>query len=319
MEVKASAPGKVILFGEHAVVYGKPAIAVAIDKRAIVTIKKNKEDVISVNIDKLGVHADINPLNYTISLKRGESGILKYVIESLKMVHDGSPITVDIDLEIPIGAGLGSSAAVTVATLSAASKYNDNKISLEKISKYAHQVELNVQKSASPIDTTISTYGGAVYLSENAEEIKSIDIPLNFPLIISYTPRRGNTGELVEKVKIRKELYPQIINPLIDSMGILTNTALESILREDYATVAELMNINHGFLDSLGVNTQELSNMVYTARKAGALGSKITGAGGGGSIVAYCPENHSKVLSALQNIEDAITVNISQKGVEYIN
>ena len=318
MEVEASAPGKVILFGEHAVVYGKPAIAVAVDKRAIIKISENEKDHIRVHIDNLGASATLDQLNHEISVENGKSGILKYVLEALKMVHNASPIDIEIDLKLPIGAGLGSSAAVTVATIAAASKYNNNKLTKKEIAQKAHQVELNVQNSASPIDTTISTYGGAVYLSENAEYIKPLNINWDYPLIIGFTPRPGNTGKLVEQVRLRKEAYPDIINPIIDSMGLLTKTALKALLEKDHTKIGDLMNINHGFLDCLGVNTKELSNMVYTARKTGALGAKITGAGGGGSIVALCPENNLNVLSALRDIEDAVEVCVSQTGVEYV-
>lgn len=319
MEVKASAPGKVILFGEHAVVYGKPAIAVAVDKRAVIKISENQEDNIKVYINNLNISATLDQKNNQIIMENGKSGILKYVLEALKMVHDASPVTIEIDLDIPIGAGFGSSAAVTVATLAAASRYNHRKLSRKEIARKAYKVELNVQNSASPLDTTISTYGGAVYLSPNAEAIRKLELNWNYPLVIGFTPRKENTGKLVEKVRLRKEAYPDIINPLLDAMGILTETALKSIIKKKYSDLGELMNINHGFLDCLGVNTRELSNMVYTARKTGALGAKITGAGGGGSIVALCPENHLKILKALKKIEDAVEVNISQTGLEYID
>ncbi|MDI6643602.1 MAG: mevalonate kinase [Methanobacteriaceae archaeon] len=319
MEAKASAPGKVILFGEHAVVYGKPAIAVAVDKRAVIKISENKEDTIKVYIKNLNISATIDQLNNHIIIDNGNPGILKYVLESLKRVHDASPVTIEIDLDIPIGAGFGSSAAVTVATLAAASKYNHKNLTKKEIAQKAHEVELSVQNSASPLDTTISTFGGAVYLAANAEEIKKLELNWTYPLVIGFTPRKEDTGKLVEKVRLRKEAYPDIINPLLDAMGILTETALKFIIEKKYSYLGELMNINHGFLDCLGVNTKELSNMVYTARKTGALGAKITGAGGGGSIVALCPENNLKILSALKNIEDAIEVNISHEGLEFID
>ena len=296
-----------------------PAIAVAVDKRAVTKISENNEDNIRVNIKNLNISATLDQLNNHIIIENGKTGILKYVLEALKMVHDASPVNIQIDLNIPVGAGLGSSAAVTVATLAAASKYNNKNLTRKEIAQKAYEVELKVQNSASPLDTTISTYGGAVYLSPHAEEIKKLEINWNFPLVIGFTPRKENTGKLVEKVRLRKEAYPDIINPLLDAMGILTETALKYIIEKEYSNLGELMNINHGFLDCLGVNTKELSNMVYTARKTGALGAKITGAGGGGSIVALCPENNLKILSALKNIEDAIEVSISQRGLEYID
>ncbi|HEX3012942.1 MAG TPA: mevalonate kinase, partial [Methanobacterium sp.] len=245
-----------------------------------------------------------------------KKGILKYILESIRKIHDGSGMEINIDVNIPIGGGLGSSAAVTVATIAAVSAYNKIDLKEEEIAKYAHGVELAVQKSASPLDTTISTYGGLIYLEANAEDIVQLDIDYDIPVVIGYTDTRGDTGKLVEAVKIRRDIYPDIINPVIDSIESITQEAKEAILENDKKRIGELMNINHGLLDALGVNTKELSSMVYTARNAGACGSKITGAGGGGSIIAYCPDGTDEVISAIDKTESALKADISSEGVK---
>lgn len=316
MQVKASAPGKAILFGEHAVVYGKPAIAMAINKRACVEVLEGNNNKINVNIRDLGIKGCIDFDNGIIMSDSPKKGILKYILESIKKVHDGSGMEINLDVNIPIGGGLGSSAAVAVATIAAVSAYNELDLKEEEIAKYAHEVELAVQKSASPLDTTISTYGGLIYLEANAEDIMQLDIDYDIPVVIGYTDTRGDTGKLVEAVKIKRDVYPEIINPVIDSIEIITEEAKEAILNNDKKRIGELMNINHGLLDALGVNTKELSNMVYTARNAGACGSKITGAGGGGSIIAYCPDGTDKVISAINETESALKADISREGVK---
>lgn len=316
MQVKASAPGKAILFGEHAVVYGKPAIAMAINKRACVEVLEGNNNKINVNIRDLGIKGCIDFDNGIIMSDSPKKGILKYILESIKKVHDGSGMDINLDVNIPIGGGLGSSAAVAVATIAAVSAYNELDLKEEEIAKYAHEVELGVQKSASPLDTTISTYGGLIYLEANAEDIMQLDIDYDIPVVIGYTDTRGDTGKLVEAVRIKRDVYPEIINPVIDSIEIITEEAKEAILNNDKKRIGELMNINHGLLDALGVNTKELSNMVYTARNAGACGSKITGAGGGGSIIAYCPDGTDKVISAINETESALKADISREGVK---
>jgi len=315
MQITASAPAKAILFGEHAVVYGKPAIAMALDKRAYVNVSKREDDEIHVNIRDLGITGSIDFDEDIIISDSPKKGILKYVFESLKRTHNGSGLEIDIDVNIPIGGGLGSSAAVTVATISAVSKYNNNDLKKDEIAKYAHEVELEVQKSASPLDTTVSTYGGLIYLKKDAKGIISLNNNYDIPVVIGYTDSRGNTGKLVESVRIRKKNYPEVINPVIDSIEYLTEEAKDAILKNDQKKIGELMNINNGLLDALGVNTKELSNMVYIARKAGALGSKLTGAGGGGSMIAYCPNGIDRVISAINEVENAIKADISKNGV----
>ncbi len=316
MHVKASAPGKAILFGEHAVVYGKPAIAMAISKRSCVEVLEGSTSNINVNIKDLGIKGCIDFNSGAIISDSPKKGILKYILESIKKVHDGSGIDINIDVNIPIGGGLGSSAAVTVATIAAVSAYNEIDLKEEEIAKYAHEVELVVQKSASPLDTTISTYGGLIYLETNAEDIVQLNIDYDIPVVIGYTDTRGDTGKLVEAVRIRRDIYPEIINPVINSIELITEEAKQAILENDKKRVGELMNINHGLLDALGVNTKELSNMVYTARNAGACGSKITGAGGGGSIIAYCPGGTGNVISAINETENALKADISKEGVK---
>ena len=318
MQFKASAPGKVILFGEHAVVYGKPAIAVAVKKYAHITIKERRDTQINLKVAGTNVQASLNLEDETIKSQsdQKELGILKYVLKALKLIQNEPTKGMDIFLEIemPVGAGLGSSAAVTVATLAAADKFYKTELKLKEIASLAHQVELEVQKAASPIDTTLSTYGGAIYLEKNAINIEKLPLNWELPLVIGHTPRESNTAEMIEKVQRIKEEYPSVINPLLESIEKVTDAAKEALLNNDERKLAELMNINHGHLDALGVNTKKLSKMVYDARETGALGSKITGAGGGGSIIAFCPEKSEEVLLKLKS-KNAFKAHITYEGV----
>jgi len=315
--VTASAPGKTILFGEHAVVYGKPAIAAAVDKRAFVSIEEREDNKTHVRIDQLGITGYLNIEKGTIKLDNGQKneGILKYVLLALMKTGSRDGLEITINMDIPVGAGLGSSAAVTVATVKASSSFHDIELTMDEIAKLAHQVELLVQGSASSIDTILSTYGGIVYLSRDAEEIIKLDIDPEIPLIIGYTSKRGNTGKLVESVRLKMEKSPQVMIPLFNSMEALTNGAREALTSGDHRMICEFMNINHGLLDAIGVNTDELSKMVYIARKSGALGSKLTGAGGGGSMIAYCPGKVDVVIKSINQFENAFKVKISAEGV----
>nr|WP_319374689.1 mevalonate kinase [uncultured Methanobacterium sp.] len=343
MTARASAPGKAILFGEHSVVYGKPAIAVAVDKRANVTIREGTDDSICVKIPELDVYGVIdietglisqdNDLlsqekllsqeNGIVSLKNQDTvdaGILKFIKSALFRTELGSSLDhgldITVDLEIPIGAGLGSSAAITVATLAAAARYYQLELSLETLALTAHQVELEVQGAASPLDTTVSTHGGFLYFTRERGAVK-IKPALEMPLVVGYTSQPGNTGILVQQVRKLCNDHPTIIKPIIGLMGNVTNQARESITQGEEERVGELMNINQGLLDSLGVNTDELSRLIYHARSAGAIGSKLTGAGGGGSMIAYCPGKTREVLEELQSIDNAFQVGISSKGVTW--
>ena len=314
--VTASAPGKTILFGEHAVVYGKPAIAAAVDRRVYVKVEKREDNLTHVSIEELKVSGFLNLEDNSIELENGDrKSILEYVLKSLLKAKSKGGMEVTINLDIPIGAGLGSSAAVTVATIKAASTLNDIIYTKEEIAKLAHQVELEVQGSASPIDTTLSTHGGIIYLSKDAKEIINLNINYEVPIVVGYTSKRGNTGKLIESVRLKMEKHPQVMIPILNSMESLTNGAKEAMLNGDQQMIGEFMNINQGLLDAIGVNTEELSKMVFNARKIGALGSKLTGAGGGGSIIAYCPGKVDEVVSCINEFENAFKIGISRDGV----
>ena len=314
--VTASAPGKTILFCEHAVVYGRPAIAAAVDRRVYVKVEMRDDNRIHVNVEDLKVSGFLNLEDSTIELEKGEKkSILEYVLRSLIKSDSTGGLEITINLDIPIGAGLGSSAAITVATIKAASTFNNIKLTNEEIAKLAHQVELEVQGSASPIDTTLSTHGGIIYLSRDAEEIIKLNIDNEIPIVIGYTYKRGNTGKQIEAVRLKMEKYPKIMIPILNSMESITNGAREALINGDQEMIGEFMNINHGLLDAIGVNTEELSKMVFDARKTGAIGSKLTGAGGGGSIIAYCPGRVDEVVSCINEFENAFKISISRDGV----
>ncbi|MCQ2977799.1 MAG: mevalonate kinase [archaeon] len=314
MESVATAPGKTILFGEHSVVYDEPAIAGAVNKRAKIKISSAKNNYTTFKSYDLAFEAILDTRNSSYKLVRGKPGIIRYVLNALSKFHDHSPIDIELSLNLPIGSGLGSSAAVTVATIAALFDYHGTPFDKEYLANCAHGVELDVQGIASPLDTLVSTYGGLVYLSRE-KKIVHFDNHLEVPFVIGFTTKYSNTGKMVRNVRSLKERYPELIEPIIETMGKIANEGRVAILKNDVDKLANLMNFNQGLLDSLGVNTQELSRMVYIARKNGATGSKITGSGGGGSMIALCPNNPDKVANAINRFDNTIKVNFSKEGI----
>ncbi len=314
MIAKASAPAKAILFGEHSVVYGEPAIAGAVNKRAYVTVKESECEKSIFRAPNINFEAELLTSEKKYILRKGKPGIIRYILESVYRAHDHTPIDITLTSNVPIGSGLGSSAAVTVATLAALYRYHNIRLNKKSLAHDVHMVEQAVQGVASPLDTLVSTYGGLVYLSRN-KKVERFNVNFNVPFVVGFTTKHGNTGKMVKDVKNLKDRNPKIINPVITAMGNLTNYAKQAILKRDFNTVGELMNINHGFLDVIGVNTLELSRMVYNAREAGAIGSKTTGAGGGGSIIALCPGKVEEVANAIARDDNILKIHFTRKGV----
>lgn len=318
MNAITSAPAKIILFGEHSVVYGEPAIAMAINKGVTVQIKKGSASQTIVKSKDLDFQAKLNTRKGIYHLKHGKPGIIKYILATLGEVHNHTPIDIDIGLNFPIGSGMGSSAALTVALLSAIYQYNGEDVDKDFIAKKAHSIEVKVQGAASPLDTSVSTYGGLIYLNEK-RQIKKMKSKIDDAFVAGFTSKKGSTAQMVKNVGILKEKFPKIMDPTIHTMGEITREAKKSIESGNSDKIGELMNINHGLLDCIGVNTKELSRMVYVSRNAGAVGSKITGSGGGGSILAYCPNKINKVYKTLNKYERAIKVRVASEGLKIIN
>lgn len=317
MQVTASAPGKAILFGEHSVVYGKPAIALAVNKKAQVQLEPKEGDDVRVEINPLNLRATLDPHTGTIETDNSpKQGILRYILASLQELNLTEGVDVNIDLELPIGSGLGSSAAITVATIAALATYMQIDLGKEEIAKLAHQTELKVQGAASPLDTLMAAKGGIRYLAKNAEENRRIKLSSDLPLLVAHIPRKTNTGILAKEVRLRRDSFPEIINPIFEVMEQVTEQAYKILHKDEVSSLGDLMNINQGLLDALGVNTRKLSDLIYTAREAGAKGSKITGAGGGGSILVYCPDTLGEVYHKLKSRAQVFPVEICEEGVK---
>ncbi len=308
--VTASAPGKVILFGEHAVVYGEPSLVAALDRRTYVEANSREDNKINIS-SVLGDNASLgNDLSW--DMKDDFRYVKKAVSLVFERINNSTGLDILIKSDVPPSSGLGSSAAVTVATIMAVSEIVGLKIDKKEIADMGHKVELEVQGAASPTDTSISTFGGVLLVKPAEKEVEHLEAEL--PLTIGYTGVERSTKALVDKVRRQKDDNPDLVDPIIKHMGRLTREA--KVLIEAGESIGELMNINHGLLESLDVSTKQLSQAVNAARKAGAKGAKLTGAGGGGCMVALTPQNQAEVMKAIQGCDcEAFSASISKEGV----
>ncbi len=299
----ASAPGKVILFGEHAVVYRKPAIVCAIGRRVRVSAERRGEGITVVERGRKH------------RLTRG-SGRFRYVAEAVELAFreagERAGVELRITSELPEAAGLGSSAAVSVATLLAVLSMLGVEVSQEKLAELGHRVELRVQGAASPTDTAVATHGGVLYIQPEGYE--RIDAP-PLRLVVGDTRRKRRTAEQIRRVRELYGRYPEVVGGLLEAIGLTTVAARREMSAGRVARIGELMNINHHLLEALGVSTPELNRLVSAARAAGAEGAKLTGAGGGGCMVALAQTRHSEVLEALSSVSGAFSTEISSEGV----
>ncbi len=308
-----SAPGKVILFGEHAVVYGEPALVGAIERRVRVMVRRLDEKVIKVYSDTIGTGK-----KFTFAELQDAEGAFRYVKRAVSIafeeVGEKTGLELRISSELPPASGLGSSAAVSVATLKAVLTLLGKEVRNSSLAALAHRVELEVQGSASPTDTAAATHGGLLFVLPG-KGIERLDVREELPLIIGNTQKERSTKLLVAKVRRLKESLPGVVDPVIENIGRITKEARRCLEKGELTHMGELMNINHGLLEALGVSTPELSRLVYIARNAGAEGAKLTGAGGGGCMLAFAREKYKAVLEALGRESQALPAKVTFEGV----
>lgn len=308
------------MFGEHFVVEGQPAIAVAVSVRAYVSVEP-------IERDEIQVYSKNYNLAETYILRNRESWsgrMLPVAVAAYTTMLEAGRKTglkIDIDSQIPPSSGMGSSAAVSVATVHATSLTLGLELELKKISDIAYEAEKVVHGKPSGIDNTIAAFGGAIAYRKGEGFVQLKPVFRGVKLVLADTGKPRNTGEMVRKVLALKNTYPSILDPIYYSAGKLVVEAAQLLEQGEYEKLGNLMNINHGLLSAIGVSTKEIETLVHTARESGALGAKLTGAGGGGYIVALCRENDTeKVINALKNhATNILTVNLEQTGVRKEN
>jgi len=319
----ASAPGKVYLFGEHAVVYGEPAVPCAIERRARVTVEQLAEPTLRVHAEDLsldgftveyGLGGDDLDVDAPTSLVASATA---YVDEAIAQVREAVDETVGFEVTIesalPLGAGLGSSAAVVVAAIEAATREVGVGLDREELAERAYRVEHEVQDGqASRADTFCSTMGGAVRVE--GDDCRAIEAP-ELPFVVGFDGGAGDTGELVAAVRDLREEY-DFAADTVETIGDLVRAGEEALAAGDVGELGRLMDVNHGLLSALGVSAGSLDAMVWAARDAGAAGAKLTGAGGGGCVVALDDSDATETaLSYTPECEDAFRAELAHEGV----
>jgi mevalonate kinase len=322
----SSAPGKVYLFGEHAVVYGEPAVPCAIERRARVTVSERSDERVRLEAQELtldgfavtwGGDADDRPdVDVPTGLVEAAMGYVEGAIEAARDVADApdAGFDVTIESEIPLGAGLGSSAAVVVAAIDAATRELDAPIEREAVADRAFRVEHDVQDGeASRADTFCSAMGGAVRVQ--GDDCRALqDVP-NLPFVVGYDGGTGDTGALVADVRTLKNQYAFAADTLA-AVGDIVRRGEQALAEGDVTEVGRLMDFNHGLLSALGVSARSLDAMVWAAREANALGAKLTGAGGGGCIVALDrTEQTTTALEYTPGCDEAFRAELDTAGV----
>jgi mevalonate kinase len=295
----ASAPGKIILFGEHAVVYGRPAIAVPVlevSAKAIVTADPRGTPG-RVNIQapdiKLETTLDNLPTDHPLA------AVIINAASALRIDHIPA-CNIHVTSSIPVAAGMGSGAAVSVAILRAFSAFLGHALSDNQVCDLAYEVEKIHHGTPSGIDNTVITYAKPVYFVK-AEPIDILQVNRPFTIVIGDTGIQSPTAIVVSDVRKGWEKAMDKYAELFDAAGRIAKSARQAIENGSTESLGRLMDANHDLLCQLGVSCPELDALVEIARSAGAEGAKLSGGGRGGNMIALVtPEQAGNVAMALE-------------------
>ena len=293
--ISASAPGKVILFGEHAVVYGQPAIAVPVHDvaaKAIITPDiQAPSGRVQIEAPDAGISAELGALPEDDALAAAVNAALRAL-----GISQPPAFKLRISSTIPIGGGLGSGAAVSVAILRAVSAFLGHPLSEEQVSALAFEVEKLHHGTPSGIDNMVITYAKPVYFVID-RPIEFLEVAAPFTLLIAGSGASTPTRETVGAVRAGWQAEPERYERLFAQIGDLVNRARKVIETGDNKQLGPLMDTNHEALRQLGVSSPELDSLIGAARKAGAVGAKLTGGGRGGNMIALVEAKKAKLVA----------------------
>ena len=275
--------GKVILFGEHAVVHGYPAIAVGIERGVVAEASPADEDLLKLSPWNMDVRPD----------PTGEPLERAFAV-ALAAYSERPPIEVRAQIDLPAGAGLGCSAAIGVAVFHAVDEALGLERSREELAEAAIAWEKIFHGNPSGIDNTMSALGG-VALFRRDEPLQSLRSNKPLHLVIGYSGQSPSTQEMVSSVARQLESDPVRVNKAFEAIDVLVRNAKLAIEAGDHIALGQLLDLNHAILSSLMLCTTKLDAMCQAARNAGALGAKMTGGGGGGCMIALAPK-HDEAL-----------------------
>ena len=296
--VSASAPGKIILFGEHAVVYGRPAIAVPVTqvraKAAVTADPRGAPGQVRIIAKDIDLDVELDDLPQDHPLAQAVNGVAEMLkIERLPALR------LQISSTIPIASGLGSGAAVSTAIARGLSAFMGHPLTDDQVSYIAFRVDQKYHGTPSGIDNMVIAYAQPVFFMRGMP-FKRLCAAKPFTVVIGNTGISSPTSETVGDVRRQWQKDPQGYEQLFDQIGELAMQARDAIESGNVETIGPLMSRNHALLQTLNVSSLELDRLTTAALDAGSGGAKLCGGGRGGNMICLTsPERAPEIAQAL--------------------
>jgi mevalonate kinase len=286
MKAVSEAPGKVIISGEHFVVHGATAIAAAIERR--VRVEATRSEALSIG-SSIRDREQLKPV--------------RRLVQSLYGARREEPrVSLSITSALAEGAGLGSSAATMVATAGAVNALEGWGLDERSLVEAANAGERLVHGNPSGIDATTSAMGGVI-LFKRGEEPRRVELRAPITLMVAFSGRRRNTGRLIRRVAGMKQTYPALFASLCESATMVSGLCAGALTNGDSKSLGRLMTYNHAVLARAGASNRKLDQLVDLCLSSGCLGAKLTGAGGGGSVLAVPPADSNEAEAVARRLK----------------
>jgi mevalonate kinase len=275
---RASAPGKLMLLGEHAVLHGHRCIVCAVNQRMNILVTPRNDSKINIDSELGQYQADLkNPfVDPTFRF------VLSVIDQHKELLSHGFDLTIESEFDSTVG--LGSSAAVTAAMTAAVFHLADMDLDPVKIFDHSLVTVRTVQGTGSGADLAASVFGGILLYRFHPNEIK----PLKniYPISVIYSGAKTPTTDVIQRVEQKREHYPQQFEHIYNAMDASAGQAADAINRNDWKTFGELLALNQGLMQAIGVSTKKLTDIAYALQvNPGILGAKISGSGLGDCVV----------------------------------
>ncbi len=302
--IQVSAPGKLMLLGEHAVVYGRPCLVTAMNARLYMTLALTGTDTPSfsihapdVGVDQVwGYLADV--FAHGQALARGTRFIESALAVFRERFGLDRGVRIETHSDFSSQLGLGSSSATVACTLFGLARLLQIDIPPRHLFDLGLSAIRRVQQTGSGFDLASAIYGGTL-LYDNGEprRIVPLEVP-DLPLVVAYSGIKADTPTVVGRVQDLLHAWPAAVNGIFDTMGQLVADGRIALEHAQWNRLGQLMDMQHGLAHAIGVDTPETARLVFRAREAGAFGAKLSGAGGGDCVIALAPGDRRAAVEA---------------------
>lgn len=301
--VKVSAPGKLMLFGEHAVLYDHPCLVTAVDSMITVSVERTKDGFLELNAPEVGIKRHKKAIR-RLTIQEVTPKSARFVEAAVKNFFQRFEVSGGVKIRTASGFssqfGFGSSSAVTVAVFTALAELFKKRLSRRQIFDLSYQTVLEVQGVGSGFDLAAANWGGTLYFTKAGDKVRPVKHK-KIPLVVGYTGIKADTSILVRQVAELFRHKPKATGRIFDEIGNIVENATSALENGKFKELGKLMDLNQELLDKLGVGSKELARLILAARNAGAFGAKLSGAGGGDCMVALVGKDRKKAVEEAIN------------------